>query len=126
MIPMAAQFAAIAARLSSQFGGPYHRATAIWQDAPVFDSGGSIVTPGAVVSFPCLCQVDGVTESMRRSESYTEKDMRLLILREGLGRAIDSGATVDVLTGPHAGRWLVASVTADAAGVYYECTGRRA
>jgi hypothetical protein len=62
---------------------------------------------------------------MRLAEGYTDRDMRLLVLAATLDADMDTSATVEVLEGPHAGKWMVSSVDRDPAGVYWECRGRR-
>jgi hypothetical protein len=123
---VAAAFAGIANAFSHAFGGAYHDGVARWTGAPVFDDGGSIVTPGTPEEVACRVQVDSVTEAMRQSEGYRDQDMRLLVLSAGLERDINTDCTVTVLDGPHAGAWRVASVSRDPCGIYHEALGRRA
>lgn len=122
---MAQAFADIALGVSAAMGGPYHPALARWPGVAVYDDGGSIVQPGVPVEKFCQVQVDAATESMRASEGYTDRDMRLLVLAATLDGDMDTSATVEVLEGPHAGPWMVSGVDRDPAGVYWECRGRR-
>lgn len=63
-------------------------------------------------------QIDAVTEQMRQSPGYTERDIRLIILQSGiLGRAPSSD---DYVTIPNRGRWSLASVDTDVALVYWQ------
>lgn len=123
---VAAAFSGIAQQFSATFGAGYHPGVASKSTDPVLDDGGSIVTPGAPVAMDCLVQVDAVTEAMRRTEGFRDTDMRLLVLAHGLAEPIDTDMVIDVLEGPHAGAWRVATVQRDPAGVYFECLGRRA
>ena len=122
---MAQAFADIALSISGVLGGPFHDAIARWPGAPTTDSGGSIVTPGTPVVKSCSVQVDAATEGMRLADGFTDGDMRLLVLASTLDGDMDTSATVEVLAGPHAGSWMVATVTRDPAGIYWECRGRR-
>lgn len=121
---LAGAFADIALSISSVLGGPYHDAIAHWPGEPTTDDGGSIVSPGTPVAKSCSVQVDGVTEAMRSTDDYQDKDMRLLILAATLDGDMDTDAQIEVLAGPHVGTWMVASVNRDPAGVYWECRGR--
>jgi len=121
-----AAFATIASSFSQALGGPYHPAIARWSGAPVLDAGGSIASPGTPAEVPCRVQVDRVTEAMRLSDGYRDKDMRLIVLAEGLSRPIDTNAKVEVTAGPHVGIWSIASAALDPAGIAYDCLGRRA
>lgn len=116
-------FADIATALSSAFDGPYHAGKLRWPGTPVME-GGSIVTPGTPEEYDCTVQVDVVTEAMRAEASYTDKDMRLIVLAPGLARAVDTAATVEVLAGPHVGVWTIASNARDTLGVAYDGRGQ--
>ena len=116
-------FASIAGAVSAQYGGPYHPALAIWQTDPVLDDGGSIIDPGGVLEIDCSAQGDSTTEDMRRSEGYSEKDIRIIVL--GLA-GLDTDATLTIATGPHAGSWTLQSCDRDPVGVGFVCRGRQA
>jgi hypothetical protein len=119
-------FADIALAISSGGGGPFHPGVLRWPGVPVVDDGGSIVTPGTPEEHDCHVQVDVVTEAMRAEAGYTDKDVRLIILAPELARAVDTDATVEVLSGPHAGTWTIQSQAKDVLGVAYDGRGRRA
>lgn len=119
-------FADIAQAFSSAGLGAFYDARAKWPGTPVYDDGGSIVTPGTPVVRTCEVQVDAATEAMRAAEGFADGDVRLLILAATLDGTMDTAATVEVLVGPHKGEWLVASVDRDPMGIYFECRGRRA
>lgn len=123
---IAAAMAGIARSFSDALGVGYVPGMLRWPGTPATDSGGSIITPGTPENHGCYVQVDSVTEAMRQGEGYRDKDMRLLVLADGLGRAPDTDCTVEVLSGPHAGTWKPVSVSRDPAGIYFECLGRRA
>lgn len=121
---LAAAFSNIAASISARFGGPYVPGRIIDQAAQTFDDGGSLASSGEPTVRTCMVQVDVATEAMRQSEGYAEGDARFLILASGLPGLINTDATVQVLMGPGFGTWLVASVSRDAMGVYWDCRGR--
>lgn len=122
-IPQA--IADIALGFSTVLGVGFHDAVATWPGEAVYDEGGSIVTPGTPMSKSCSVQVDAATENMRTAEGYTDKDMRLLVLAATLDARMDTAAQIEVLAGPHEGLWMISSVDLDAAGVYWECRGRK-
>lgn len=119
-------FADIAQSFSAAGLGAFYDAKAKWPGTAVMDAGGSIATPGTPVSLGCSVQVDSGTEAMRQANGFTDKDMRLLVLTATLDGDLDTGATVEVLAGPHAGSWMLASCDRDPCGVAFECRGRRA
>lgn len=118
-------FADIALGISRATGTGYHDALAKWPGTATYDAGGSIDTPGEPVELECSAQVDSVTEAMRLADGFTESDMRLLVLAATLAGDLDTSATIEVLAGPHAGTWMIASCDRDPAGIYWECRGRR-
>lgn len=121
---IAGAFADIALGISTAIGGGFHDALAKWPGTPTTDAGGSITAPGTPIEKTCSCQVDSVTEAMRQDDGYTDKDMRLLVLAATLDGDLDTDARVEVLDGPHAGVWMLASCDRDPCGVYFECRGR--
>lgn len=121
---LAERFAGIARAVSDRFDGPYHQAVLTWPGTPVTDDGGSIITPGTPVEFPCSAQIDVVTEAMRLEAGYTDKDVRLLILAPGLGRAVDSDATLTVTSGPHVGTYSIAGASYDTLAFAFDGRGR--
>jgi hypothetical protein len=122
---IAAAFAQIMVAASGALGAGYWPAVARWPGTPVME-GGSIVAPGTPVEKTCSAQVDAATDAMRSEASFTDGDVRLLILAATLGGSMDTDARVQITAGPHAGQWLVATVARDPAGIYWECRGRRA
>lgn len=121
---MAQAFADMALGISTAMGGPYHDALAKWIGTPTTDDGGSITSPGTPVAKSCSVQVDAASEQMRTDADFQEKDMRLLILAATLEGDMDTGATVQVLEGPHEGEWDIRSAARDPFGIYWECRGR--
>lgn len=119
-------FAHIAQGFSAAGLGAFYDGKAKWPGTPTTDSGGSITAPGTPIEKACSVQVDAVTEAMRQAEGFRDKDMRLLVLAASLDGDLDSDATVEVLGGPHAGSWILASVDRDPCGIYFECRGRKA
>ncbi|PTQ13739.1 hypothetical protein CLG96_00160 [Sphingomonas oleivorans] len=114
----------IATGISATFGGPFHPARVITQSGGGYDDGGSWI-PGTVAYRDCRVQVDQVSEAMRGGDGYSEGDMRFLILAATLAGSLDSDARIELLEGPHAGIWIVSSLTRDPAGLYWEGRGRR-
>lgn len=94
-------------------------------EAPSFDDGGSIVAGNEPDMIDCRVQVDRCTEAMRQAEGYTDRDVRLLVLREGVG-ALTTDDRVEVLSGPCMGIYLVSSVEVDPAGAAFDCRARPA
>jgi hypothetical protein len=124
-----AAFASIAAGFSQLAGGPFVDAVATWPGAPVYDTGGSIVTPGTPASYACKAQFDAPTQQMREAEGFLQTDVRILVLaaslHASLAPALDTAAEIVVASGPNAGRWALLTCQRDPAGVGYECAGRR-
>lgn len=119
-------FAQVASAVSAALDGPFHPGTLKWPGTPTKDAGGSITAPGTPVQYDCQVQVDLATQAMREEAGYITKDVRLIVLAPGLGRAVDHAATVTVLSGPHAGNWSIESETKDTLGFAYDGRGRRA
>jgi len=105
---------------------PFHPGRIWWPGDSEYDDGGSIVALGNSVEYPCMVQIDVVTESMRLQDGFTEKDVRLIVLAPGLERAVDTDATVEVLAGPHAGSWSVQGQSLDSVGCAFDGRGRAA
>jgi hypothetical protein len=123
-VAVADAFAEIAASFSAAGLGAFYDAAAKWPGSATYDEGGSIETPGTPVEKTCQVQVDAVTDAMR-AEGYVDGDMRLLVLAATLDGSLDTEAVIEVDAGPHAGQWMIASVTRDPCGVYWECRGRK-
>jgi hypothetical protein len=118
-------FANLATAFSSMAGGPFVDAVAKWPGTPTYDSGGSIVTPGAPTSFACKAQFDAPTQQMRAAEGFLQTDVRILVLATSISRALDTFAQITVASGPNAGTWALLTCQRDPVGVGYECQGRR-
>jgi hypothetical protein len=121
----ASAFANMATGLSAAFGVPFIAGAVHSPGVPVFDDGGSIVTPGDATRRDCMAQVDVATEAMRAAEGYADGDVRILVLSEGLGGTITTDDRIEIDSGPHAGMWLVQAVTQDPAGIGFELRARR-
>lgn len=119
-------FADIAQGFSAAGLGAFYDAKAKWPGTATFDSGGSIVTAGTPIQFACSAQVDAVTEAMRLEAGFSEKDVRVMVLRATLEVDLDTDAIVQVLDGPNAGSWSIQSIGGDPCGVSWECRGRAA
>tara|TARA_A100000171_G_scaffold52847_1_gene73657 strand:+ start:38873 stop:39241 length:369 start_codon:yes stop_codon:yes gene_type:complete len=118
-----AAFASIAAGFAERFGAPFVDAVAWWPGEPVKDAGGSIISPGTPVQYPCRAQFDVPTIAMRQAEGFTEQDARILVL--DFNGTLDADAEIRVASGDNAGQWRLLTVTRDPAGVGYECRARR-
>lgn len=126
MINIAAKFATVAQSVSAMFGGPYYDAIIRSQGQPVYDDGGSIITPGTPISRICQAQVDVVTQDMRSDVGFTDGDVRILVLADTLEGAVSLDDSIELLGGSHIGTWQIQSVSIDPFGIYYELRGRRA
>lgn len=89
-----------------------------------YDDGGSVV-PSEPDLIDAFAQVDQCTEAMRQAEGYTERDVRLIVLREGVGE-LTTDDRVELLSGPCTGVYLVQSIGVDPAGAYLDCRARPA
>lgn len=121
-----AAFADIATGFSAVMGGPYHAARILGSSEPVFDTGGSIGTPGTPTSRTCMAQVDTAGERMRAQDGFAEGDMSILVLASTLAGAISTDDRVEVLAGPHTGTYSIESVARDSVGIGFELRGRKA
>ncbi|HQS96690.1 MAG TPA: hypothetical protein PK823_09370 [Novosphingobium sp.] len=118
-------FANLATGFAATFGAPFQDVVAVWPGTAVFDTGGSITTPGTPVELECKAQFDVPTEQMRADPAFLERDMRLLVLTATLDGTLDSAASVVVASGEYAGTWSLESVQGDPAGIGWECRARR-
>lgn len=117
-----AAFRQIAGAVSAAVGGPYHAARLTYPGNPVYDDGGSIVTPGTQLQVDCRVQVDVATEAMRADAGFMAEDVRLLILDPA---DLNTTATLRVLAGPYAGEvYSLLSKQRDPLGFGWECRGR--
>lgn len=122
---LAAAFGEIGMAFSSVLGGPYHAARTIEQVAPVYDDGGSIVTPGGVAHRGCQVQIDTANQRMREAEGYVDTDVALIVLAATLDGGLNTEARIEVLDGPHAGVWSVELIERDTAAAGWVGRGRR-
>lgn len=126
MINIAAKFATVAQSVSAMFGGPYYDAIIRSPGQPVYDDGGSIITPGTPTSRICQAQVDVVMQDMRSDVGFTDGDVRILVLADTLEGAVSLDDSIELLGGSHIGTWQIQSISIDPFGIYYELRGRRA
>ncbi len=110
---------------SSAFGGPFHTARVVDQVAPVYDDGGSIITPGGVEYRACSVQIDVATTAMRATEAFVDTDVRFIVLSATLAGPLSTDAEVEVLAGPFTGMWSVSSLERDPVAAGYVGVGRR-
>jgi hypothetical protein len=108
--------------LAQVFAGvlrPIYQAGTLHKASRSESGGGSVST--SYSNFPCRGMRDVTTEAMRGEAGYTDGDVQLIILQEG----IPAIATDDQVT--LAGqRWSIASVAADPASAAWVCRGQRA
>ncbi|WP_313437274.1 hypothetical protein [Novosphingobium sp.] len=119
-------FADIGLAFSQVLGGPYHSAQTIEQTDPVYDDGGSIVSPGGVVHRACSVQIDVATQAMRQADGFVDTDVRFIVLAATLAGSLGTEARIEVLEGPFAGTWSVSSLERDPVAAGWVGTGRKA
>lgn len=122
---LAAAFSGIGLAFSQALGGPFHDARTIEQVAPVYDDGGSIITPGGVAYRTCSVQIDSATQTMRESPSFVEGSVRFIVLAATLDGTLGTDARIEVLAGPFVGVWSVSSLERDPVAAGWVGTGRR-
>lgn len=117
-----AAFRQIAGAVSSAVGGPYHAGTLKRIVAPIYDDGGSIVTPGTTEEIACRVQVDVATDAMRSDAGFMAEDVRLLILDP---ETLTREPALTISAGPFAGKtYSLMTVQRDPLGFAWECRGR--
>lgn len=123
MVDLAAAFGQVAGAIGVAFGGPYADGKLLYAGTPIYDDGGSIISPGEPIEVPCKVQVDVVTEAMRADEDFMEKDVRLLILGPA---ALDTTPDVSVIAGKFAGQtYSLQTCGRDSMGFGWECRARK-
>ena len=122
---LASAFGEIGLAFSAVLGGPFHDARTIEQVAPVYDDGGSIISPGSVVRRPCSVQIDTATQRMREAEGYVDTDVAFIVLASTLDGTLNTEARIEVLDGPHAGIWAVSLIERDPVAAGWVGRGRR-
>lgn len=117
-----AAFRQIAGAVSSALGGPYHAAKLLYPGVPVYDDGGSIITPGVPHEVDCQVQVDVASEAMRKDAGFLANDVRLIILTD---RSPDTAPDLRVEAGHLAGTvYSLQSADRDSLGFGWDCRGR--
>lgn len=117
-------FRQIAGAVSAAVGGPYHPASLLYAGTPVYDDGGSIITPAAPFQVDCTVQVDVATEAMRADAGFMAEDVRLLILGPP---SLDRTPRVHITAGPFVGEvYSLMSVQRDPLAFGWDCRGRLA
>jgi hypothetical protein len=119
-------FLGFANMAASAFGAPFYDGQIITQTDPVYDDGGSIVTPAQPVFRACKVQIDAATEAMQQREGFADGDVRFIILSASFTGPLDTDANVSIASGPFAGEWQVSTLQRDPAGIGYVGKGRRA
>lgn len=123
---LAEAFGDIGLAFSQVLDGPYHSAQTIEQVAPIYDDGGSIVTPGGVNHRSCSVQIDSAIQRIRESGSFVDTDMTFIVLASTLTGSLNTEARIEVLDGPHAGIWSVELIERDPVAAGWVGRGRRA
>jgi len=118
-------FVATFAGLAAAFPTVWIDAEVAWSGSPTMDNGGSIASPGTPQTIPCKVQFDACSERMRSDADFKEKDVMILVLRDGLQREIDTEAKIIVASGLNAGTWSIRSADHDPAGIGYVTRGRK-
>jgi hypothetical protein len=85
---------------------------------PIYDAAGNI-TGYLGGDTPARCQVDAATDAMRRDDGFSEGDVRLIILAQGLP-AINDNHQLTV----KGVRYFLASPSLDAAASHWTARGR--
>ena len=118
-----AAFANIATGFSNMAGGPFHEAVLRYSGEPVFDDGGSIISPGVPFEVGCKIQVDVATEGMRLNPDFLQTDVTLLVLGPAV---LDTSPTASISAGPFAGNvYALRSAERDPVGIGWICRGRK-
>ncbi|GLI99125.1 hypothetical protein [Sphingobium sp. BS19] len=125
MPDLAAAFSEIALGFGALLGAPYWAGRVIDQVDVIYDDGGSIESSRQPVLRDCMVQVDVATQRMREAEGYASTDVAIIILAATLTGTLDTDAVVEVLEGPHAGRWMVSLIERDSAALGWAGRGRR-
>lgn len=120
-----AAFNNLATAFSNMAGGPFVEAVATWPGTPVYDDGGSIVTPGTPISYACRAQFDAPTQQMRAAEDFLQTDVRILVLAKSIAVPLDTEAQIVVADGPNEGTWALITCQRDPVAIGFECRGRR-
>jgi len=111
----------LAGILGAAFAPLYLDATLHRPSAPEYDDGGTIIN-ASTTDIACKAQVDAVTEAMRQSPGFTDRDQRILVLSSTLSGTITTDDSITV-GGQH---WSIASVATDPVGAYFELRGQLA
>lgn len=102
---------------ATAFGGLYLDATL---HRPSFTDDGSGGGSTSWTNEPVKAQLDQTTQAMRASEGFVDTDQRILVLAQAL-----APITADMEITVGGTRWMIASVTQDPAGAYFDLRGRR-
>lgn len=89
---------------------------------PVYDQSGNIVGYSGGVDIECKAQVDIATYAMRQSGSYSEGDVRIIVLALGLGVEVTTDFQITI----SGKRWMIGSAELDAASSHWVLRGRAA
>jgi hypothetical protein len=107
----------ISALFGGVFGALYLDGTITQVAATDDGKGGGVEALGDPV--PCKVQVDRCTEAMRREPGYTARDVRLIVLQQGVTMDLDTDCRVTV----KGVTYDIGSVDVDPARSYWDCRG---
>lgn len=82
---------------------------------------GGVQTPQET-SVPCKVQVDNCDEAMRSAEGYSDTDVKLIILQDGMTGSEPDGDSIVIAQGK---RWKVSGVRSDPARAAWVMRGIR-
>jgi len=97
----------------------------LYAQVPTYNSYGDLTI--VETSYPCLAQVDAMTESMRAEQGASDTDRAIYILSTSTSADITTDFEVVVNAGPYAGvRFQIASINSDPVAAYRLLRGTRA
>lgn len=108
----------MAQAFASIFGGVFLDAT-LYRWSTVSDGKGG-GTSGFDAGTAVKAQLDQATQAMMQADGYVDTDQRILVLASGVAPISTDDEIMVART-----RWMIASVSRDPAGAYYELRGRR-
>ena len=89
---------------------------------PIYNSEGVITGYSGGADISCRAQVDACTYAMRQADGYSEGDVSIIVLADGLGVSMSTDMQITV----RGQRWMIASADLDAAASHWICRGRAA
>lgn len=123
-------FLSIANKVSAAMGAPFWNGVIIVPGTGGgYDEDGNYAPPSAPSRHACRVQVDGADQYMKANEGFADNEVVMIILAASLDIALNTDAVLEItdVKAPamFQGRWLVASLTLDPAGIGYGGKGKR-